>query len=221
MLCTSSLLTAGNWHPPLPCCSSSLHPAATGTSSKCKVLLSHCQGWGRWQSSAEVSHEQDSTPPATDCSLEMERGAQVCIFGKICAAFCREGFLCRLCSPLSLDQALKRGPAKLRSCLPFCCSILLLSSNLCPKNKGNLSYQQPQWWGEGVVTSQGKAVALYFPFWPFFCQLSELQAGNLSYQSLFQHYTNKRVRAWKQSQAKEGQKAASPARPLLRMLLLE
>lgn len=39
--------------------------------------------------------------------------------GKICVVFRWEGFLCRLCSPLSLDWALIHASAKLRSCLLF------------------------------------------------------------------------------------------------------
>lgn len=168
---------------------------------------------------SQASHELDSTPPATDCSLEMVSGAQSCIFGKICAAFCREGFLCRLCSPLSLDWALKHAPAKLRSSA-------FLQLNSPPIQQSLLQEQgQPELptasvMGEGVVTGASSSSVL--SFLTIFHQLSELQASNLSYQSLFQHYTNKWGRVWKQSQAKEGQKASSSsARPLLRTLLLE
>lgn len=66
--------------------------------------------------------------------------------GTLCAAFCREGLLCRLCSPLSLVWVLIHAPA---NCSWGLVCLLLLSSpptqHLCYKNKGNLSYQWPQW----------------------------------------------------------------------------
>lgn len=57
------------------------------SSSSPQALLSHCQGWGWWWSLAETSHQQDPTPPVTDCSLEMVRGAQGCILAQFVQPF--------------------------------------------------------------------------------------------------------------------------------------